>query len=100
MGNSGEYKNSEIRFCAFLMCHEVPFLRHELEEDPSGNKDKAYCNYVFQLEPDQANKLWAAFQNRNPDFKVDARKYAEEYENLKSMRHRNRPHQNGNSRRR
>lgn len=78
------YKNNEIRFCAFLMCHKVPFLGHE--PDPSGKEH--YCNFLFDLDTTRANEFWMAFQNSNAEYKVDAKQYAYEYESLKAMRHR------------
>jgi hypothetical protein len=84
-GDNRPYKNKEIRFCAFLMCFDVPF--NGVEED-GGGRGRNFCNFLFTLEPAKANEYWMAFQNKNPKFKVDAKRYAEEYENLKSMRHR------------
>lgn len=83
-GAEKPYQNKEIRFCAFLMCLDVPFLG--VEED--NGKGRNFCNFLFRLDPVKANEYWMAFQNKNQKYRVDAKRYAEEYENLKSMRHR------------
>jgi hypothetical protein len=78
------YKASDMRFAAFLMCHRVPVLGSYSDGQKQG---RSYCFWLFDLTSEEANRYWMRYQNKDPEFRVDAKTYAEEYENLKKDRH-------------
>lgn len=84
---SNGYSTQDIRFAAFLKAKGKEII----EVRTTGGAGKKFCTFVFSLTDQERAALWRAFQNDSPESSVPARKLLEEYEGLKTERHKGGP---------